>query len=109
MEDPAGALRSSSGELVPQPHGGALRRGGGAPARSDDQARAYRLLREGAAEAAAVLLEAARSGDTRAATVVLHYALGRPVSLVDLDRHAAREAVDAALEELGLGLLRATP
>lgn len=102
MDDPAGVLRSSSGPLVPQAHGGALRRGGGAPSRSDDQARAYRLLREGAADAAAVLLEAARGGDVKAALAVLHYSLGRPVSLTDLDRRAVREATDAYLAELGL-------
>jgi hypothetical protein len=92
-----------SGDLVRQPHGGALRRGGGTPARSDDQTRAYRLLREGAADAAMTLLDAARAGDRRAAETVLHYALGRPVSLTDLDARALRQAIDEQLSEMGLG------
>lgn len=91
-----------SGSLVRQKHGGALRRGGGAPARSEDQTRAYRILRDGAADAAMTLLEAARAGDRRAAETVLHYAIGRPVSLTELDARALREAIDAQLAEMGI-------
>lgn len=80
-----GTVREPSGELVRQAHGGALRRGGGAPPRSDDQARAHRLLREGAEDAARTLLTAARNGDVKAAGQVLAYALGRPAQRVELD------------------------
>lgn len=84
----AGAVRESSGvdraHLVKQPHGGALRRGGGAPARSADQVAAYRLLREGSLKAATTILKAAEDGNLKAAELVLFYALGRPQQRVEL-------------------------
>lgn len=85
----AGILRRSSGELVPQPHGGALRRGGGAPPRSEDQRRAFAVLKGGAEDAAIALVNAARGGDTRAAGLVLLHAIGRPPSRHEVERELA--------------------
>lgn len=97
--------------LVPQKHGGALRRGGGK--RPDARKRAaVQAIRDGLPGAVDALLRQAAKGEGWAVKLVLEYGLGRPTEKVELsgpdggpishtdlftddERRALRAALDA--------------
>lgn len=79
----AGTIREISGELVPQPHGGALRLGGGRPVETEEQKAVRSLIKAGARDAAAALVRKAKKGDVRAIELVLAYVVGKPTERVE--------------------------
>lgn len=72
------------GTLVPQAHGGKLRRGGGRPPLSNAQKEALDRLRKAAPELIEKLVQLAKKGDRRALELALAYAIGKPVEKVEM-------------------------
>jgi hypothetical protein len=106
MSDP-GDIGAKSVELIPQAHGGALRRGG--PGRPKGQAEAQQKLRDALFASGPddqlgildVLIAGARKGDTRKIELCLWYGIGKPTETVDLTLRV-REAASRLAQELGI-------
>ena len=74
-------------EMVPQPHGGALRRGGGRPKGAKDKVLAQiraALEDTGTSGVVPALLRKASEGDVRAIELCLSYGIGKPTEKVEL-------------------------
>lgn len=109
-----GTIRPVPVATHPGRNGGVLRHGGGRPPESARVLAVKDLLRNGALEAAKALVEKAKKGDVKAAELVLHYSIGKPVDKLELsgpeggpmefiqglDDHEKRAMRDAIREHL---------
>ena len=96
-------------EMMPQPHGGALQRGGpGRPKIADTVVGKIRaaLLSDGAEDALGVvdvLIARARKGERWAVEMCMHYGIGKPTEVIDLTlrlrEYVAAYAAEAGIEE----------
>lgn len=94
-------------EMMPQPHGGALQRGGpGRPKMADGIVEKIRaaLVSDGSKDQLGivdVLIARARKGERWAVEMCMHYGIGKPTEVIDLTLRL-REMVATFAEEAGL-------